>query len=447
MQTVFARKALLDKGWSDNVRLGIAGGRVTSVTADVLPDDADQQVDILIPGLGNAHSHAFQRALVGRTERRSPAGEDNFWSWRTEMYKLANKVSAEQLAAIAAQAYNEMLQAGYTSVAEFHYLHRNPARDGDAMFHALQSAAEASGIRLVYVPVLYERAGFDDSEPTEQQRPFVQPLEEFLAHHARCTGNANANTTVAIGAHSLRAVSRTSLAAIVDIATTNDIPLHLHIAEQTGEVEQCLAAHGLRPVEYLLKHFDVDARWCLVHATHITDEESAALAKTGAVVCICPTTEANLGDGLFPLRPFLERGGQIAIGSDSQVSIDPFEELRWLEYGQRLVSQSRNVAAIEHNNVGYELFTRALRGGALATAHEPAGIVAGACADLVVLKSDDAVLADQDDDRLLDALIFSGYRVPIERVMTCGTWQVVDGDHVDQDPVRMRYRHALRALR
>lgn len=447
MQTVFARKALLTKGWTDNVQLRISAGQIAGVSLDALPDDSDQQADLLIPGLCNAHSHAFQRALVGRTERRSPEGEDNFWSWRTEMYKLANKVSAEQLAAIATQAYNEMLQAGYTSVAEFHYLHRDPAANGDAMFNALQSAAATSGIRLIYVPVLYERAGFDNSEPSDQQRPFVLSLEEFLAHHARCTDNAADGTTVAIGAHSLRAVSEAALSAIAEVARDKNIPLHLHIAEQTAEVEQCVAAHGKRPVEYLLRRFDVDEHWCLVHATHIDADESKALAASGAVVCLCPTTEANLGDGLFPLRPFLDHGGRIAIGSDSQVSIDPFEELRWLEYGQRLASRTRNVVSIEHANVGFELFDRTLRGGALAASQTPVGITEGAGADLVALRSEDAVLADQDDDRLLDALIFSGYRLPIERVMARGVWQVSDGEHVQEDAVRVRYRHALRALR
>lgn len=447
MQSIFARKALLTKGWSDNVRLQLVSDRIDALARDVSPGEGDQQVDILIPGLCNAHSHAFQRALAGRTEQRSPAGEDNFWSWRIRMYELANKVSAEQLAAIATQAYNEMLQAGYTAVAEFHYLHDEPEADGDAMFNALQSAALASGIRLIYVPVLYERAGFDDSKPAKRQRRFVLSLNEFLAHHARCTANASDGTTVAIGAHSLRAVSKKSLHAIADVAREKNIPMHLHIAEQTAEVEQCLAATGKRPVEYLLQEFSVDERWCLVHATHINSDEVNALAKSGAVVCICPTTEANLGDGMFPLRPFLEHGGRIAIGSDSQVSINPFEELRWLEYGQRLASQSRNVAAVEHAHVGYELFERSLLGGALAASLKPAGIAEGASADLVALRSDDAMLVEQDDESLLDALIFCGYRLPIERVMAHGVWQVFDGEHVQEDAARVRYRHALQAMR
>lgn len=447
MHTVFARKALLTKGWRDNVRLQVAAGRIDSLASDALPDADEQQVDILIPGLCNAHSHAFQRALAGRTEQRAPAGEDNFWSWRTQMYKLANKVSAEQLAAIATQAYNEMLQAGYTSVAEFHYLHRRPEATGDAMFNALQAAAAASGIRLIYVPVLYERAGFDDSEPTADQRAFVMTLDKFLAHHQRCTENAAENTSVAIGAHSLRAVTASSLRAIAEVSRDQNIPLHLHIAEQTAEVDQCIAVHRQRPVEYLLDNFDVDARWCLVHATHIDAAESEALAASGAVVCICPTTEANLGDGLFPLRPFLEHGGRIAIGSDSQSSIDPFEELRWLEYGQRLASQSRNVISIDHEHVGFEVFHRALAGGAQAAGQGPGGIVEGAIADFIALRSEDAMLLEHAEEHLLDALIFSGYRRPIDGVMACGRWQVSGGAHVNDDAARVRFRHALRGLR
>jgi formiminoglutamate deiminase len=443
MQTVFARKALLEKGWSDNVRLQVDGGRITSLATAVAPGAADQRVDILVSGLCNAHSHAFQRALVGRTEQRAPAGEDNFWSWRTRMYALANQVGPEHLAAIATQAYCEMLQAGYTAVAEFHYLHASPAANDDAMFKALQTAATTSGIRLVYVPVLYERAGFDDSRPNPHQQRFVMSLDEYLEHFERCRDKAGAGTTVAIAAHSLRAVSATSLQAIAKVAKENDLPMHLHIAEQTAEIEQCVAATGSRPVEHLLETCDVDARWCLVHATHINDAETAALAKSGAVVCLCPTTEANLGDGLFPLRRFLEQGGRIAIGSDSQVSIDPFEELRWLEYGQRLQTRTRNVAAIDRAHVGDELFARVLAGGAQAAALQPTGIAKGAGADLVELDGNSAVLAGLDDDSLLDGLVFSGHRSPVSRVMTAGEWCVIDGEHVEARLALAGYQTAL----
>ena len=447
MDTVFARKALLAEGWTDNVRLHIDAGRVQDIDTAIAPAAGEQQADILLPGLCNAHSHAFQRALVGRTERRSPEGEDNFWSWRVRMYELANRIDAQQLAAIATQAYTEMLQAGYTSVCEFHYLHADPEADGDAMFNALQRAASVTGIRLTYVPVLYERAGFEQGAPHQDQRRFVLSLDAFLAHHARCTGNALDGTTVAIGAHSLRAVSEASLRRLAAVAAENDIPMHLHIAEQSAEVEQCLSATGKRPVAWLLENFDLDKRWCLVHATHMDDAETEALAQTRAVVCLCPTTEANLGDGLFPLLSFLEQGGRIAIGSDSQVSINPFEELRWLEYGQRLLTQTRNIVALQYDSVGYELFRRALAGGAQAAREAPLGITIGEGADFLTLRAEDAVLAGLRDENYLDALIFSGHRLPIDRVMACGEWRVADGDHIAQDETRVRYVHALQALR
>lgn len=447
MSTVFARKALLAEGWTDNVRLQIAAGRIENIASGAAPQAADQRLDIVIPGLCNAHSHAFQRALVGRTEQRSPEAEDNFWSWRVRMYELANKISAEQMAAVATQAYAEMLQAGYTSVAEFHYLHVDPDSDGDAMFNALQTAATASGIRLIYVPVLYERAGFEQSAPAEHQQQFVLSLDAFLSHFERCTANPADGTTVAIGAHSLRAVSEDSLRILASVAREKRIPMHLHIAEQSDEVDQCVNATGMRPVAWLLENFDVDERWCLVHATHMDAAEIEALAKTNAVVCICPTTEANLGDGIFPLQPFLQAGGRLAIGSDSQVSINPFEELRWLEYVQRLVNRSRNVIALNHEHVGYELFSRALVGGAQAVNQAPIGIAEGAPADLLALRSDDPVLAELEDHNLLDSLVFSGYRLSIDGVMTRGEWRVQNGNHVDQKATQARYSQALQELR
>jgi len=293
--------------------------------------------------------------------------------------------------------------------------------------------------------VLYERAGFDGAAVESHQRRFVMTLADFLAHFERCHSNAVRGTTVAIGAHSLRAVSEASLLAIAAAAKESNVPLHLHIAEQQAEVQQCLAATGRRPVEYLLQTCEVDERWCLVHATHLDDSEVTALGSSGAVVCICPTTEANLGDGLFPLRRFLEQGGRIAIGSDSQVSIDPFEELRWLEYGQRLQSRSRCVAATDQLHVGSELFVRALTGGAQAGALNPAGITAGANADLVELRSDTAVLAGLGDDSLLDGLVFSGHRSPIRRVMAQGEWRVENSQHVHAQEALAGYQAAFEA--
>ena len=445
MADIFARKVLLQKGWADNARLRVAAGHIEAIETEATARKGDVTAGIVIPGLCNAHSHAFQRALAGRTEERSPAARDNFWSWRERMYELASRLDAEALGAIARQAYTEMLESGFTAVAEFHYLHRPASGEhGDAMFNAIADAANASGIRLTYVPVLYERAGFDAPRPEGQQAMFALDVDTFLAHHTMTRERSSDRITVGIGAHSLRAVGEPSLHRIA--AAAGDGPLHLHIAEQQREVDECIATNRRRPVQWILENLDVDESWCLVHATHMSAAETEHLAATDAVVCLCPSTEANLGDGLFPLRDFLTYGGRIAIGSDSHVSINPFEELRWLEYGQRLASQTRNVASLEDVHVGRELFTRVLKGGAQAVGAPLAGLQPGAPADLVVLDDGDPMLVGHAEDTLLDALIFSGYRLPIQRVMVHGDWCVIDGEHVDKFNARAGFGAALQRI-
>ena len=445
MTTISARKALLPEGWRDDVRLDIENGRIVSVETGA--SDAEGRLGCVIPGLCNAHSHAFQRALAGHTEQRSPAGRDNFWSWRERMYELAGRVSAKLLTSIAREAYSEMLSAGYTSVAEFHYLHRDPTRrrGDDAMFEAIATAASDSGIRLTYLPVHYERAGFEDPEPTSRQSSFALPLDKFLAHYERVANQAADGIRVGIGAHSLRAVTPESLRQIAQVAR-DDVPMHIHVAEQRREVEQCYSSYGRRPVRWLLENFNLGQNWALVHATHMDDDEVGDLARSGAVAVLCPSTEANLGDGLFPLHPYLVAGGGIAIGSDSHISINPFEELRWLEYGQRLASQSRNVVSLRDSHVGSELFARALEGGARASGQEVVGIREGAPADLVALADDDPMFAGHDDESRLDALVFSGYPLPVERVMVAGRWCVVDAQHVDRERTRRDFVAALNEL-
>lgn len=448
MTTVFAKKALLLDGWSENVRLEIANGKIASLQTDAREAAGDVPCGYVIPGLCNVHSHAFQRALAGHTEQRSPAGQDNFWSWRDRMYELAGRVDASILTSIARQAYCEMLASGYTAVAEFHYLHRDPANpeDVDTMFAAISTAAADSGIRLTYIPVHYERAGFDDAELAPHQQGFAMSLDEYLAHHKRVTAASGSAANVGIGAHSLRAVSRESLQEIAKVSADEFLPMHLHIAEQQREVDECIKAYGRRPVQWLLENFPVSSNWCLVHATHMDPAEVEALAESGAVVGLCPSTEANLGDGLFPLHHFLSHGGRIAVGSDSNVSINPFEELRWLEYGQRLATQKRNVVSLRDSHVGRELFLRALEGGAAASGQATAGIVAGASADFVVLSDDDPMLAGHDDESRLDALVFSGYPSPVERVMVNGEWCVIDALHVRRDASRLAYSEAIAKL-
>jgi formimidoylglutamate deiminase len=450
MTTVFARKALLTGGWTNDVRLTIVDGRIAELDASARREQArsnEMELSCVIPGLCNAHSHAFQRALAGHTEQRSPRGRDNFWSWRERMYELAGRISAGALTAIARQAYCEMLRSGYTSVAEFHYLHRDPVdgSNGEEMFAAIATAARDSGIRLTYVPVHYERAGFEDPEPTARQASFAMTVDEFLAHRGRVAAQATDMISVGIGAHSLRAVSPESLMRIAEAAGPDD-PMHIHVAEQRREVEQCYSSYGRRPVRWLLENFDVGGNWSFVHATHMDDEETVSLARSGAVVVLCPSTEANLGDGLFPLHHFLNAGGRIAIGSDSHISINPFEELRWLEYGQRLASNSRNVVSLRDSHVGSELFARALEGGAQAAGQDLTGIQVGAPADLVALYADDPMLAGHDDDSRLDALVFSGYPLPVERVMVGGDWVVADAVHVDRDRARDEFAATLERI-
>ena len=449
MTSILANKAFLHTGWANGVRLRIADGLIESVETgcDVRPDD-DCAAGVVIPGIANAHSHAFQRALAGHTEQRVPTGRDTFWRWREQMYRLAGAIDADGLAAIARQAFSEMLSVGYTSVAEFHYLHGAPnsSRGRGAMFQAIVQAAADTGIRLTYVPVLYERAGFDRPKPTAQQRRFAMSPDEFIEHYEYARETADQHTTVGIGAHSLRAVTRSSFMRLADVSLRDKCPMHMHIAEQTAEVDQCLARYNARPVEWLLTEFSPTDRWCLVHATHVSHEELASLIEFGAVVCLCPSTEANLGDGLFPLRSWLDQGGRIAIGSDSQITINPYEELRWLEYGQRLCSRSRNIAAGPDDHTGRCLFEHVLEGGGLACGHGAGQLRAGGPADLVTLDDESPMLAGHDAESILDALVFFGARLPIDRVMVGGEWRVMDGNHVAGSETRRDFTEVVRTL-
>ncbi|MCY4142831.1 MAG: formimidoylglutamate deiminase [Gammaproteobacteria bacterium] len=441
MSKIFAHKAFLTNGWNENVHLTIADGLVQTIQPDCQAEPRDFVADAIIPGIANAHSHAFQRALAGHCEHQGPEGKDNFWSWRVQMYRLANLISPEDLTSVACQAYSEMLASGYTSVAEFHYLHRDSSdtKEVGRMSEAIFSAAEDTGIRLTYVPILYERAGFGQPGPLAEQGRFAMDVSEYIEHFESARARSSASTNIGVGAHSLRAVSQESLAKLADIAGREQCPLHIHIAEQTAEVEQCLMQHQARPVEWLFKEFAPNEHWCLVHATHVTSDELESMARSNAIVCLCPTTEANLGDGIFPLRDWLELEGHIAIGSDSHISLNPFEEMRWLEYGQRLSSLSRNVASVPHNHCGRNLLEKILEGGAQACGHGATGLQVGLPADLVVLDLDHPMLAGHTSESILDALVFSGLDLPISRVMVAGKWQVIDGLHVEHQGIGSEY--------
>ncbi len=374
-KTWYAEHLWLDDGWQSDARLVVdAEGSLASVATDAPRLDAEPLGRWVIPGITNAHSHAFQRAMAGLTERRQRE-QDSFWSWREVMYAFAGRIGPEEIRAIASQAYVEMLKAGYTRVCEFHYLHRRPDggdyEDPAAMSLALIEAARDVGIGLTLLPVLYMTGGFDGRELGPRQKRFGFGIEAYLRLIERLRSLETPALNVGVALHSLRAVPADALRVVLESPITQDLPVHIHIAEQLGEVQDSLALRNARPVEWLLDHADVDARWCLVHATHITPQETKRMAASGATVGLCPTTEANLGDGLFPLTAYLAAGGHIAIGSDSNVSISPIEELRWLEYGQRLMSGKRHIASSAQASVGETLWQAAVNGGCRVSAQPP----------------------------------------------------------------------------
>jgi formimidoylglutamate deiminase len=454
MLTLFADTALLPDGWARDVRITVdEQGDIATVTPGAVPDGAERRA-IVVPGMPDLHSHAFQRAMAGLAERAGPAGDD-FWTWRELMYRLAARLDPALLEAIASQLHVELLRHGYTAVCEFHYVHHAP--DGrsyevrTAMADALCAAAGASGIGLTLLPVLYEHGGFGGQPRSEGQKRFALGGDDFLAlvdllaqRHRR-----DRQIRIGIAPHSLRAVTPESLTRTLAGLAGIDAgaPIHIHVAEQTREVEQCLAWSGARPVEWLLAHAPVDARWCLVHATHMTAAETAALAGSGAVAGLCPTTEANLGDGVFALPEFLDAGGRLGIGSDSNVSASPAEELRWLEYGQRLVARRRNVAARAPGaSTGATLYSAALAGGARAAGRPIGAIAPGHRADLVALDPDHPALVGRRDDAWLDGWIFAGNDTPVADVMVGGQWVVRDGRHPHEEQARAAFARAVATL-
>ncbi len=394
-----------------------------------------------LPGIANLHSHAFQRAMAGMAERQTHP-RDSFWTWRETMYAMAARFTPELLHAVAAQLYVEMLEAGYTTVCEFHYLHHapdgSPYPEADAMSLALLAAAREAGIRLTLLPVLYMRGGFDGRALDERQRRFGHDVDGWLRLFDRLRAHASDTVRIGCALHSLRAVPPEAMHLVVS-ALPQDARIHLHIAEQQAEVEECVAAYGARPVQWLLDNADVDARWTLVHATHLDAAEVQGIAGSGATVAICPTTEANLGDGLFPLRAYLDAGGSWGIGSDSHASVSPVEELRWLEYGQRLVTRQRNIAVAEATPGVGETLLQAVQ----ASAASSTGFTAH---DRIVLDADAPILAGAHEGDVLDRWIFSGNRPLVRDVEVAGVRVVEDGCHRHRDSIATRYLAAMRAL-
>ncbi|MCS0809678.1 formimidoylglutamate deiminase [Massilia agilis] len=451
MMALFARHALLPEGWRRDVLVEWdSKGDLVRVQAGASPKIGVARADYVVPGMVNLHSHAFQRAMGGLTEKLGD-GPDSFWTWRELMYRFAGRISPAQLEAIAAQLYVECLRHGYTSVCEFHYLHRDPngatyARAAE-MAERIATGAQQAGIGMTLLPVLYSHAGFGEQPLRLEQQRFRSDVELVLRIAESLEHLRGGQFEVGAAPHSLRAAGAAQVRELA-ASLPHDRPLHIHIAEQQAEVEQCLAACGKRPVEYLMERVGVDERWCLVHATHLVDEEVEALVASGAVAGLCPTTEANLGDGLFPLASYIEAGGQFGIGSDSHVSQSPVEELRWLEYGQRLLRQRRNVAATrERPDVGQYLWQEALRGGAQAAGRRVGALEAGRRADLLVLDGAHPNLEGVADEDVLGRFIFCGNDNLVRDVLAGGHWVVQGARHIAQDAIAERYRHAIHQLR
>ncbi len=454
MREYFADNAWLPHGWEANVRISLdEAGTIAQVRDEAERGDAERLGRFVIPAMPNVHSHAFQRAMAGLAERQTNA-EDSFWTWRETMYAFAGRVDPDSLRAIAAQLYVEMLKAGYTHVCEFHYLHHRPDgapyADAAAMSLALIEAARETGIGLTLLPTLYITGGFDGRALSERQRRFGHSVDAYLALLEKLRKVENAALRIGIALHSLRAVPEEAMRRVLAEHRLQRPPIHIHVAEQIGEVQDCLAVRNARPVEWLLDHAPVDERWCLVHATHVSNDEVRGIAQTGAVAGLCPTTEANLGDGVFPLKAFLNLGGVSAIGSDSHISVSPVEELRWLEYGQRLTTRHRNIAVSESSqSVGETLWSEALFGGARASGVNIGSIEgdnAKSRADLLVLDDASPLLAARDSDTALDTFLFAGNTPLVRHVMANGQWVVRDFRHRDEERIAARYRETARKL-
>ncbi|MDX7951563.1 formimidoylglutamate deiminase [Lichenihabitans sp. Uapishka_5] len=445
MTTIHADSALIDEGWADKVRITVADGTIGAIETGVEPRAGDERVTTLVPAMPNLHSHAFQRAMAGLAERRG-AGADSFWSWREAMYHVALTMTPDQMQAVAEHLYMEMLEAGFGRVGEFHYLHHDrdgsPYADPAELAGRIVAASQETGIGLTLLPVFYAQSGFGGQAPLPEQRRFIHSPDAYGRLVGRCRDwlASVPGAILGLAPHSLRAVTPAQLAELLVLHP--DGPIHIHVAEQVREVEDCLAWSGARPVEWLLDHAPVDPRWCLIHATQMTEAEVLATVARGATVGLCPITEANLGDGIFPAR-FLQAGGGFGVGSDSNVSISVAGELRQLEYSQRLATRRRNVVAVPGGSTGEALFGRAITGGEQALG-APGGLAVGASADLVAL--DRSAAPYVSTEAMLDHWIFVG-DVTVDRVWVRGRRLVEQGQHIRRDAIAPRFHTTMAAVR
>ena len=450
MTVIHAGQALVAGKWQRDVRLTLAGGRVTAVESGAPRQAGDEAHAIVLPAMPNLHSHAFQRGMAGLAERRHTSS-DTFWSWREVMYRFALAMTPAQVEAVAAQVYMEMVEAGFSRVGEFHYLHHDvngkPYANIAEMAVQLASAAQSTGIGLSLLPVFYAHASFGGKPPAEGQRRFINSVESYarLLDGCRTALKPLGTGIVGVAPHSLRAVTPDELTAVAKMA--GGAPVHIHISEEVREVEECVAWCGQRPIEWLLEHAPVDAAWCLVHATHMTDAETTGLAKSGAVAGLCPITEANLGDGVFNAPAFIAAGGAYGIGSDSNVQIGVADELRLLEYSQRLLRQGRNVLAPPGGSTGRALYDGALKGGATALGAGAAELAVGGPADIVTLDQSHAVLAAaKNGDDILDAWIFAGGNALVDCVWIAGEKMVAGGRHINRERINRTFAAVMHDL-
>ncbi len=448
-KTLWAEHALTSGGWASDVRVEVdQAGSIVSVRAG--QPAVGEQTGLLLPAMANLHSHAFQRAMAGMTETRGSDPEDSFWSWRKLMYRFLNHLGPEECEAIAAFGQVEMLEAGYTSVGEFHYLHHQPNgthyTNRAEMSERMIAAANQSGIGLTLLPVLYEQGGCDGRELAGGQKRFGNTMDEYaqLFEQASSSVSNTANANIGIAPHSLRAVSRSSLTVAHELAAGK--PFHIHIAEQQAEVDELLASYGARPVEWLFDNHSVDSTWCLIHATHMTADETKQLAVSGAVAGLCPITESNLGDGIFDGKRYLDHSGKWGIGTDSNVRISLSEELRTLEYSQRLRDMRRAVYATTSQSNGRLLFESALVGGAQALQRHTGCIAVGYKADLVALDLHSTSFLGVNQDGWLDAWLFAHDDNLVVDVWANGEHVVANSRHVRREQIESQYRATMKKL-
>jgi formimidoylglutamate deiminase len=437
-QRLFGRRALTERGWQRDVLVTLKDGLIADIAPAAVAGSDALSFDLLLPGMANVHSHAFQRAMAGLTESASQNGRDNFWTWRELMYAFAGALTPEQVETIAGALYIELLKHGYTAVGEFHYLHNDPAGKPYTAVTELSdrviAAAHGAGIHITHLPVLYESAEFGGIRASERQKRFAHTAESYLKLVEGLTQRYKwQDVVIGVAPHSLRAATPQSLKTVLQALPglgLSGCPIHIHVAEQEKEVADCLAWSGERPVAWLLAHMPVDARWCLVHATHIATDEMNSIIRSGAAVGLCPSTEANLGDGIFPAEAYVKACGRFGIGSDSNCCVDPFEELRLVEYAQRLSLRRRTVLCDDATpSVGRTLYIQAAKNGAQALGRDSGVLAAGRRADLVALATDNAMLSGKEGDRILDALIFAGIRPEITDVFVGGNRVIKNGEH------------------